>query len=191
MKQPVFITGNQKKADFLAKHLGHSIEHVKLDLDEIQSLDLRKIVEHKVRQAHQKIGRTVLVEDIAFSLDSLGGKLPGPFIKWFIDEIGFERLCRLADTDAQRGATTSVCYGYFDGQEVKLFQGSLRGTVPQHPKGEDDFGWNCIFIPEGSNKTNAEMDEEETEKYSLRTTTVYPQIKEFLASLDPALTADK
>ena len=184
MKQPVFITGNQKKADFLAKHLDHPVEHVKLDLDEIQSLDLEEIVEHKVRQAYKKIGRAVLVEDIAFSLDSLGGRLPGPFIKWFIDEIGFEQLCRLADADVKREATTSVCYGYFDGQEVKLFKGSLRGTLPQHPKGEDGFGWNCIFIPEGSTKTNAEMDEQETEKYSLRTTAVYPQLKEFLESID-------
>lgn len=187
MKQPVFITGNQNKADFLAKHLGHSVEHVKLDLDEIQSLNLEEIVEHKVRQAYQKIGRPVLVEDIAFSLDSLGGKLPGPFIKWFIDEIGFEQLCRLADADTKRGATTSVCYGFFDGHEVKLFKGSLRGNVPQHPRGKDGFGWNCIFIPEGSTKTNAEMDDKETEKYSLRTATVYPQLKIFLADLDKRL----
>lgn len=183
MKQPTFITGNQKKADFLARYLGHPVEHTKLDLDEIQSLDLEEIVDHKARQAYQKIGRAVLVEDISFSLDALGGKLPGPFIKWFIDEIGFEQLCRLADPDPSRGATTSVCYAYFDGREIKLFSGSLRGTLPQHPKGDDGFGWNGIFIPVGSAKTNAQMNEEETAKYSLRTATVYPAIKEFLNSL--------
>ena len=51
MKDITFVTGNQKKADYLAKYLGFPVKHQKLDLDEIQSLDLKQIVEHKVRQA--------------------------------------------------------------------------------------------------------------------------------------------
>ena len=55
MKKIIFITGNQKKADYLIKYLGFPIEHMKLELDEIQSLDLREVVEHKVRQAYEKV----------------------------------------------------------------------------------------------------------------------------------------
>ncbi len=55
MQSITFITGNQKKADYLAKYLGFPIEHQKIDLDEIQSLDLREIVEHKVKQAYEKV----------------------------------------------------------------------------------------------------------------------------------------
>ncbi|MBX4199738.1 non-canonical purine NTP pyrophosphatase [Candidatus Saccharibacteria bacterium] len=179
-----FITGNQNKADFLAKYLEHELEHVKLELDELQSLDLREITEHKVRQAYEKIGSAVLVEDIAFSLDALGGKLPGPLVKWFIDEMGLDGLCRILDSFDDKGATTTVCYAYFDGNVLKFFEGSLHGTVPEKPRGEDGFGWNAIFIPDGQTKTNAEMNEEETKRYSLRTATVYPKIKEFLSSLD-------
>lgn len=179
-----FITSNQNKADFLSKYLGHELPHLKLELDELQSLDLREITEHKVRQAHEKIGGAVLVEDIAFSLDALGGKLPGPFIKWFVDQIGLEGVCRMLDGYENRGAVTEVCYAYFDGRNLKFFEGSLHGAVPKHPQGEDGFGWNAIFIPDGQTKTNAEMDELETSKYSLRTATVYPQIKEFLSMID-------
>jgi hypothetical protein len=50
-----FITGNQSKADYLAKYLGIPVKHVKLDLEELQSMDLHKIVEHKVRQAYEHI----------------------------------------------------------------------------------------------------------------------------------------
>ena len=32
---PVFITGNQNKADYLSKFLGIHIDHHKVDLDEI------------------------------------------------------------------------------------------------------------------------------------------------------------
>ena len=64
MQTITFITGNQKKADYLAQYLRLNIEHVKLDLDEIQSLDLREIVEHKVKQAYEKIKKPVIVEDV-------------------------------------------------------------------------------------------------------------------------------
>ena len=86
MQTITFITGNQKKADYLAQYLGLNIEHVKLDLDEIQSLDLREIVEHKVRQAYAKVGKPVLVEDVSLIFSELG-KLPGPFIKFFEQEL--------------------------------------------------------------------------------------------------------
>ena len=61
MKDLTFITGNQNKADFLAKHLGVPVAHHKLDLDEIQSLDPRVVVEHKVRQAYEVLNKPVLV----------------------------------------------------------------------------------------------------------------------------------
>lgn len=77
-----FITGNQFKADYLAKYLGFSVDHHKLDLDEIQSLDLHKIVEHKVKQAYDILESPVLVEDVSLEFKALGG-LPGavyPFL---------------------------------------------------------------------------------------------------------------
>ena len=72
MQSITFITGNQKKADYLAKYLGFAIEHEKIDLDELQSLDLREIVEHKVKQAYEKIGKPVLVEDASLEFLALG-----------------------------------------------------------------------------------------------------------------------
>jgi XTP/dITP diphosphohydrolase len=74
-----FITGNPKKAEFLAKFLGFPVEHKKLDLDELQSLDLEEITEHKARQAYETVGGPVLVEDVGVVIHSMG-KLPGPFI---------------------------------------------------------------------------------------------------------------
>jgi hypothetical protein len=40
MQEITFITGNQGKADYLAKYLDHPVAHRKIDLDEIQSMDL-------------------------------------------------------------------------------------------------------------------------------------------------------
>ena len=75
MHSITFITGNQKKADYLAKYLGLEVLHEKVDLDELQSLDLREIVEHKVRQAYEKVGKPVIVEDVSLTFTALG-RLP-------------------------------------------------------------------------------------------------------------------
>ncbi len=75
MKKVTFITGNQAKADYLESFLGFPIDHVKVDLDELQSLDLEKIVEHKVKQAYAEIGKPVVVEDVSLEFEALG-KLP-------------------------------------------------------------------------------------------------------------------
>jgi inosine/xanthosine triphosphate pyrophosphatase family protein len=64
MQTITFITGNQKKADYLGKYLGFLIQHIKVDLDELQSLDLREIVEHKARQAYARFGKPIIVDDV-------------------------------------------------------------------------------------------------------------------------------
>ena len=179
----IFITGNQRKADFMAKYLNYPIDHRKLDLDEIQSLDVHVVIEHKVRQAYKVVKNPVLVEDIGLYFNAMG-RLPGVLIRWFLEEIGNDGLCRLLDVYDDRSAVAKVCYAYYDGSLLKIFDGEVAGRISDTPKGDDGFGWNCVFIPDGSNKTYAEMDGEETDKFSLRTTTVYPTIKEFLSELD-------
>jgi inosine triphosphate pyrophosphatase len=104
MTHPVFITGNQNKADYLAKTLGIELEHQKIDLDEIQSVNPLAIVEHKVRQAYNIIQKPVLVEDVSLVFNALDG-LPGPFIKFFVDaENGLENLCHMLDGFDDRSA---------------------------------------------------------------------------------------
>ncbi len=182
MRKVTFITGNQKKADFLSKHIGFEVKHVALELDEIQSLDLRKITEHKVRQAFEEIKSPILVEDVSFKFNTLGN-LPGPFIRWFLEEMGNEKMCRLLDAYEDRSAEGKICFAYFDGMEVKFFEGSMSGTIADHPKGNYGFGWDPIFIPKGSNKTYGEMPEEEFRHFGIRHA-IFPRIKEFLESID-------
>src|SRR6476469_8243116 len=92
-----FITGNQHKAEYLARLLDVPLDHTKINLDEIQSTDLDEIVIHKVRQAYEIVKRPVLVEDVALGFTALGG-LPGPFIKFFAEaDNGLEKLCRMLD----------------------------------------------------------------------------------------------
>lgn len=172
MSNVTFITGNQSKADYLAKYLGFPVKHVKLDLDEIQSLDLKKIVEHKVMQAYKEVQGPVLVEDVSLEFEALGG-LPGPFIRFFVEEVPFETICSMIDGQTRKAIARCV-FGYYDGQNVKLLEGSLKGDIAEVPAGEKGFGWDRIFIPEGYACTRAELSEEDDQK-------TYMQIKPFAA----------
>jgi len=174
----VFITGNQNKADFLAKWLGHPIEHHKLDLDELQSLDLRAIVEHKARQAYDILKKPVLVEDASLSFTAMG-RLPGTFIKWFIEELGMEGLRKLALSLPSQEAHGKVCYALCDGTDVKIFEGEMHGRIGPEIKGTMGFGFDAIFINDGYNITRAEMDEETYAKTSYRTAAM-AKLKEYL-----------
>jgi non-canonical purine NTP pyrophosphatase (RdgB/HAM1 family) len=176
-----FITSNQHKVELMSRYLGVEVGHKKVELEELQSLDLHQIVDHKVRQAFAVCDAPVLVEDVGLYINSLG-KLPGPLVKWFLEEIGTEGLCKMADMNPDRSARVEIVYGYYDGQDVKFFEGEVKGSIASRPRGED-FGWNPVFIPEGSHKTYAEMDDKEYEQYGLRTSTVFPQLKVFLTSI--------
>jgi non-canonical purine NTP pyrophosphatase (RdgB/HAM1 family) len=179
MKDLIFITGNQGKADQLAAWLGASIEHRKLDLDEIQSLDVREVVEHKVRQAYGLVEQPVLVEDVSVTMTAMG-RLPGTLIKWFLQELGNEGLCKLADGLPHRKAMASICYAYFDGQELHFFEAHVPGRIADEPRGEA-FGWNPSFIPDGSSKTYGEMTLEEARPYSMRGQAI-EKLKKFLST---------
>lgn len=176
-----FITGNQHKADRLAAYLGiPAIRHEKLELDELQSMDLRKIVEHKARQAHERTGKPVLVEDVALEFDALGG-LPGPFVKFFLESMSEQAICDLPE-GKERGATARCVFGYFDGERLELIEGSLRGTVAKAPRGDGGFGWDRIFIPEGYEATRAELPEADYEK-TYTTVKPFAALKAFLEGL--------
>lgn len=179
-KNITFITGNQNKADYLAKYLGFSVNHVKLDLDEIQSLDLKEIVEHKVRQAYEKIKSPVIVEDVSLEFEAFHG-LPGPFIRFFVDKVPFDTICSMVNGKTRK-ATAKCVFGYYDGETLKLFEGSLDGEVAETPAGENGYGWDKIFIPQGYTVTRAQLSEEDNQKTYLQIKP-FVELKEYLLNL--------
>jgi len=181
MKQNItYITGNQKKAEYLEKYLGYPIFHKKIEIDEIQSLDLKKIVRHKLMQAYDIVKSPVVVEDTTLEFRAWGG-FPGPFVKYLGEAMPLEEICSLLD-GRDRGATARCVFGYFDGKEEAYFEGSIGGTIAEKPAGQGAFGFGQIFNPEGFSGTQAELSEEDHEKMY---TIMKPirQLKEFLEKL--------
>ena len=165
---PIFITGNQNKVNYLSKSLGITLEHQKIDLDEIQSPDPTVVIEHKVKQAYELIKKPVLVEDTSLCFNALDG-LPGTFVKFFVEaNDGLESMCRMLDGFEDRSAYASAVYGYYDGKDMKFFSGRLDGTIAMHARGEGGYGWDKIFEPAGYNGvTRAELSpEDDIESYN-------------------------
>lgn len=181
-----FITGNHHKADFLAKNLGIPVAHHKLDLDEIQSLDPHAVVEHKVRQAYELLHKPVLVEDASLIFTAMG-RLPGTYIKWFIEELSYDGLLQLANSLPEQTAIGRVCYGLYDGKELHFFDGEMRGRIPAEAgHGERGFGFDPIFVNDGFKKTRAQMTEEEYTATSYRTDAIV-KMRAFLTKQSKSL----
>jgi non-canonical purine NTP pyrophosphatase (RdgB/HAM1 family) len=166
-KNITFITGNAGKAEQVGRYLGIPISHKKLDLVEIQSLDISEVVEEKAREAYKLMKTPVVVDDNSLVINALG-RLPGPFIKYFIDELGNSGMCELVKNYEDKSAIVEVAIGYCDDKGCKVFNGKVKGSIASAPAGKGGFGWDNIFIPEGFTETRAQMNADDYDKTSPR-----------------------
>jgi len=154
MNPITLVTGNPHKLAELSKVFPPGIElrSIKLDLDEIQTLDLHTIVRHKLHQAFEVVGRPVVIEDVSAELDALNG-LPGPFIKFFEERLGRGALFKLAGETRVK----IICsMGYYDGKQEYIVDGVLEGRIVA-PRDGEGFGFDFVLIPDGYDKTMSEL----------------------------------
>ncbi len=176
-----FVTTNKGKVNELKKLLQIEVIQKDIDLPEIQSLDLKEIIEKKAFEAYKIIQTPVIVEDTSLVFHALG-KLPGPLIKWFLKELETEGLCKMMNQYKDKTATAQNMLGLFDGKNISFFSGEIEGSIATDPIGQNGFGWDAIFIPEGQLKTYAEMTNKEKMDISFRTIAI-KKLNEHLSSL--------
>ena len=84
------------------------------------------------------------------------------------DTANNRKLLRVLEDKKNRSAKfVSVVVLYSD--EGGLFaEGEVRGRIAQAPRGDKGFGYDPLFIPEGYEKTFAEMEPQEKHKISHR-----------------------
>lgn len=175
-----FITGNKNKFREIQDVLeGIVLEQVTLDLDEIQDMDEKKIIEHKAKQALKTIEPPFIVEDTSFYFECFDYKFPGPFIKFFETYYKAKGLYELAKQFGKLKAKgkTIIAYIKKDG-EILYFEGHHEGDLVE-PRGDKDFGYGTVFQPNGQTKTFGEMERPEKYNYSARGE-ASRKLKEFL-----------
>ncbi|NTU66986.1 MAG: RdgB/HAM1 family non-canonical purine NTP pyrophosphatase [Candidatus Moranbacteria bacterium] len=166
-KKILLVTGNPRKADEVRAITGIDVSAENLDILEIQSLDVEEVAKAKALAAFKATGLPVIVDDTGMSIDSLNG-LPGALVAWFLDNIGPEGILRMMSGESNRKASVSTCIAYADEDGVHAFVGNVDGKIADSMRGNNGFGYDSIFIPDGYDKTYAEMTAEEKNGISMR-----------------------
>lgn len=119
----------------------------------------------KAEAAARASGRVSLADDSGLSVNALGGA-PGVYsARWAGPDKDFAAAMARVRRDLEAAGASDhaarfVCVlalAHPDG-ETRLYEGEVRGTLAFPPRGDQGFGYDPIFIPEGHDRTFAEMD---------------------------------
>lgn len=154
LKDLVVVTSNSHKLQEINEILGTNHKVSKIDVPEIQSLDLDEVITAKAKAAYGKIKKPVLVTDVSLEIKGLNG-LPGPFVKFFLKTLGAKETVRLVKGTRRTKVTDAVAI--YDGKNLKIFKGIIWGKVVPYAKGKNGFGFDFVFVPDGHNQTWAQM----------------------------------
>ena len=160
-----FVTTNEHKRREVERILGVELERAGPDVLEVQALDFAEVAIHKARSAYDALGRPphpVLVEDSGLVIEVWNG-LPGALTKWFLSSVGYQGLLKMLSGEDRRARAVCAVAVADRGGEVRVFRGEVEGALAPEPRGEGGFGWDPIFVPEGSELTYAQMGEAKNE----------------------------
>jgi XTP/dITP diphosphohydrolase len=142
----------------------------------------------KAREAVARTGLPAVAEDSGLAVDALNG-MPGVLsARWSGAGDAANNalvLGQLADIPDERRGAAFVCVVALvlpDGTE-RLVEGRMPGRLVREPRGENGFGYDPIFQPDGETRTSAEMAPAQKDAISHRGTALralVPLLRELL-----------
>lgn len=175
-----FVSKNPHKTKEIEKifeDTSITVVQAPLKIHEIQTENIQDIVRDKVLKAFQMIGRPVFIEHTGLYIESLGG-FPGGLTQVFWDKLKAEKFSEIFGQLKNTSITAKTVIAYCDAKNIHIFEGSINGDVASEPKGSREFQWDCVFIPNGYDKTFAELGDKKNE-ISMRRI-AFDRFKEFL-----------
>ncbi|MUN28314.1 XTP/dITP diphosphatase [Sulfuracidifex metallicus] len=170
MKTIKLITGNKGKyleMKDIANKSGIELEWVNCPKVEVQGDNLEEISMHSAIDSFLSFRTPLIVDDSGLFINALND-FPGPYTKFVKKTIGIEGILKLINGIKERSARFMTVITFVDGKNIITFRGEVNGEISLSPRGEMGFGFDPIFIPNGSDKTFAEMSIEEKNLYSHR-----------------------
>lgn len=169
MKEIIFVTSNKGKVATAQKHLSNvKITHYDYDIKEPKVNDIDFIAEFKVKEAFKKVQKPCISLDAGFFIPAYPNNpnFPGAFPRRdLLEKIGIEGLIENMKGVTDRRCYFKECLCFYDGKKIKKFYGMSEGKIALSAKGDcDSKSWSelwKVFIPDGFEKTMAEMSEEE------------------------------
>jgi len=189
MQKLVFATANPNKVREIKQMLGKHYNFLSLtdigcseDIPETQPTIEGNALQ-KAEYVCENYGHNCFAEDTGLVIDALDGA-PGVFSARYagpqrnsddnIDKV----LEEMRNTTNRKAHFKTVIALIIDGQK-HTFEGVVHGTILKERQGEGGFGYDPIFLPDGYQKTFAQLtpDEKDTISHRGRATR---KLKEFL-----------
>ncbi|MHA1596329.1 MAG: XTP/dITP diphosphatase [Candidatus Asgardarchaeia archaeon] len=155
-----FVTSNEhkfKEVSSIMKEVGIEVEWVKMEYLEPQSSDIEEISRFSASYIRDKYSlRNFFIEDTGLFIEGLRG-FPGPYSSYVFKTVGNEGILKLMEGVRDRRAYFKTALSYVDDfGKVWTFVSEVRGFISEESRGSG-WGYDPIFIPEGYDRTYAEM----------------------------------
>lgn len=174
----IFASNNEHKIKEIRSILGKSIMVMSLRDMNIEE-DIPEEEPHlegnalsKARHIHNITGMNVFADDTGLEVESLGGQ-PGVKSARFAGEskdfsANIDKLLTMLGTQSNRQARFRTVIALIYNDKEHLFEGIVEGSIIHERRGNEGFGYDPVFVPEGKTKTFAEMDLSEKNTVSHR-----------------------
>jgi len=166
-----FATGNQHKfaeVQRIMEEFSIEVEQIDLKGEEIQAYSVLAVVEDCAKKIAKKFSKPFIVEDTSLQVEFLN-TFPGPYSSYVYKTIGPAGILKLLEGTEDRNAEfhSAMVYGE-NGRVLKSVVGIAEGAISKKIRGGKGFGFDPLFIPQGSKKTFGEMSMDEKNKFSHR-----------------------
>lgn len=173
-----FGTGNAHKLDEISLLLGadwtlKSFRDLPapLEVEETEST-LEGNARLKAEAFHAATGLPCFADDTGLEVEALGGA-PGVYSSRYAGEEGnaeanMSKLLDALQGVADRRARFRTVIAYHDGRQLRYFEGILNGSIALARSGKGGFGYDPVFVPDGSTRSLAEYSPEEKNQISHR-----------------------
>ena len=141
----------------------------------------------KARYVYKATGLDVFADDTGLEVEALNG-LPGVHSARFAGEDkdsseNIKKVLKMLGTNENRKARFRTVIALILNKKEYLFEGIVNGTIISEKRGNNGFGYDPVFVPEGKLLTFAEMDLKEKNTISHRAQ-AFDKLKEFLLHID-------
>lgn len=167
-----FITGNAGKAEEAREALaplGYEVEALNLKVTEPQADSLEEVAKAKVEAARARIDGPFFVDDAGLFVDALHG-FPGVYSAYALKTLGTPGILRLLEGALTRRARFEAVVGFHHpATGPRFFKGVCEGRISETARSlGHGFGFDPIFMPEGHERTFAELPTAEKNRMSHR-----------------------
>lgn len=167
MQKIIFATGNKNKLKEAAEILGGKYELVTAaeagiteDIPETSDT-IEGNASQKSHYLWKKTSMACFADDTGLEVEALGGR-PGVYSARYAGDskdsrANMEKLLSELEGEKNRNARFRTVISLITGGKEYLFEGILKGRITESRRGNAGFGYDPVFMPEGYDKTLAEM----------------------------------